>query len=91
MWNTWLGLFNKLLVDNKCLPNEIIGDNEVIAVEENSGNVTAEEDHDNTHEDKCQVDLTFYRVPCSVMGKPETKHYQLGFIGHSTVLDASEH
>ena len=45
------------------LPNEIIGENQVIAVDQNPWNVTAEEDHDNTHEDEGQVDLTLHRVP----------------------------
>ena len=56
------------------LPYEVIGDNEVITVDENPWDVAAKEDHDNTHEDERQVDLTFDRIPWSYMGIPEHKH-----------------
>ena len=47
------------------LPYEIISKDEVITVDENPGNVAAEEDHDNAHEDEGQIDLALDRVPCS--------------------------
>ena len=52
------------------LPYEIIGEDEVIAVDENPGDVTAEEDHNNAHEDEGQVNLTLDRVSCPPMGIP---------------------
>ena len=53
------------------LPYEIISKDEVITVDENPGNVAAEEDHDNAHEDEGQVDLALDRVPCSHVGIPD--------------------
>ena len=53
------------------LPYEIISKDEVITVDENPGNVAAEEDHDNAHEDEGQVDLTLDRVPGSHVGIPD--------------------
>ena len=53
-----------------CSPYEVISDNEVVAVDEDSRDVAQEEDHDNAHQNECEVDLTFYRVSSSFMCKP---------------------
>ena len=58
--------------ESQMLPYEVIDHKEIIAVDEDSWNVTEKEDHNNAHEDKGQVDLTFQRASCSVMGKPST-------------------
>ena len=52
------------------LADEVIDHNEIIAVDEDSWNVTEKEDHNNTHENEGKVDLTFHRVSCSAMCKP---------------------
>ena len=52
------------------LPDEVIDHNEIIAVDEDSWNVTEKEDNNNTHENEGKVDLTFHRVSCSAMCKP---------------------
>ena len=54
-------------VASQMLPDEVIGHNEIIAVDEDSWNVTEKEEHNNAHEDEGQVYLTFHRVSCSVM------------------------
>ena len=59
-------------VESQMLPYEVIDHKEIIAVDKDSWNVTEEEDHNNAHEDKGKVDLTFQRASCSIMGKPTT-------------------
>ena len=52
------------------LPDEFIDNAEIIAVDEDSWNVTEKKDHNNAHEYRGKVDLTFKRISCSFMGKP---------------------
>ena len=61
-------VYPNVIFDNLyTLPNEDINNNEVITVDQDSGNVADEENHDDAHENEGKVDFSLYGVSSSLV------------------------
>ena len=63
-------LVSREVTEVTVVPDKVIIDQEVIAVDEDPGDVTEEEDYHNEHENDCQIYLPFCRSPRPQMCKP---------------------
>ena len=54
-----------------CQPDDLLAGEELVAVDEDAGDVAGEEDEDDADEDRRQVDLLLHRGSRSRMGQSE--------------------